>query len=88
MLNVCAKAILVCYTFVSVKLNGGLDFARILLIFRCVYHEGVDTVSVAVAHLNCPGITYTTLRDNASVTRHQWGDRIQNFKVLTLLGYC
>jgi hypothetical protein len=50
MLNICTKAILVCYTLVSVKFNGGLDFARTVLICRCVYHEGVDTVSVAVAH--------------------------------------
>ena len=88
MLNVCTKGILVCYTLVSFKFNGVFDFAVIVLIFRCVNHEEVGTVSVAVARLNCPGFTYITLRYKASVTGNQWGDRIQIFKVLPLLEYC
>ena len=46
---------------------------------------------VMIAHYDClvedddMGFTYITLRDNASVIRNHWGDRIQNFKVLDLL---
>jgi len=51
MLNVCTKEILVCYTLVSVRFNGGLDFAgTVLTVFQYVHHEGVGAVSVAEAH--------------------------------------
>ena len=46
---------------------------------------------VTVAHYNClvedddMGFTNITLRDTASIIRNQWGERIQNFKVLDLL---
>ena len=51
MLNVCTKekGILVCYTLVIVKFNGGLDFSgTVLTLFRSVYHEGVDTVALTL----------------------------------------
>jgi hypothetical protein len=47
----------------------------------------MDTVIFTVAHYNClvedadTGFTNITLRDNASVIRNQWGDRIHIFKV-------
>jgi hypothetical protein len=34
------------------------------------------------------GFTYITLEDTASVIRNQWGDRIQNCKVLNLWRNC
>jgi hypothetical protein len=65
-----------------------------LTLFQDVNHEGVDTVLVTVAHLNCPvdgtytGFTYVTLKYTASVIRTQWGVRIQNYKVIDQLGNC
>ena len=51
MLNVRTKGILVCCTLVCVKFNGFLNFSgTVLTLFRYVYHEGMDTVSVTVAH--------------------------------------
>ena len=64
---------------------------NILVLFRDVNQERVDTVLVTVAHYNCPvddthmGLTYIVLSDNTSVIRNEWGDRIQNFQVLGLL---
>jgi len=34
------------------------------------------------------GFKYVTLKDITSVTRKQWADRIQNFKVFGLLRDC
>jgi hypothetical protein len=54
----------------------------------------VDSVLVTAAHLNCPaedahgGFTNITLRDSASITSNQWGDRIKHFRVLDLLRNC
>jgi len=45
-------------------------------------------VLVTAAHLHYPvedaqmGFTYISLRNTVSFIRNQWGDRIQNFKVL------
>ena len=51
MLNACAEGILVRYTIISVKFNGILDFSgTVLTVFRYAYHEGVENMSVRVAH--------------------------------------
>jgi hypothetical protein len=55
MLHVSTKDTSVGHTFVNVKFNEVLEFVASskfegLTLFRNVNHEGVDTVSVTVAH--------------------------------------
>jgi hypothetical protein len=65
-----------------------------LTLFQDVNQDRVRTMLVTVAHYNCPvddthmGFTRIMLSDTASVIRNQWGDRIQNFKVLGLSQEC
>jgi len=68
MLLVSTKESLVCYAFVSVRLNGlwallGQSKFEVLTLFLNVWY--------------CSGFTYIMLRDTMSVIWNQWGDRIQ-----------
>ena len=88
-----------CHTFVSVKVNGVLEFLRSVKIrgfdtfSRCKSRGGGYRVSHGSTlklsgRRRYTGFTYVTLRDTASVIRDQWGVRIQYFKVLDLQGDC
>jgi hypothetical protein len=99
MLHVSTKETLVCENFFNVKLNGILEFVGSVKIrgfdtfskFKSRgggYRVSNGSTLKLSGRRRSYGVYIHYVRDAASVIRNQWGDRIQNFKVLDLLGDC